>query len=299
MGSSHDHGISTIQHEGPLRWALLLTLLFLIAEVAGAIWTNSLALLSDAAHMSTDVVALIIALISVRMSRRPSDSKRTFGYVRMESMGALANGLMLFVLAAYILWEAIGRFRHPPTISSIPMLVIAIVGLVVNLISMRLLKAGSGESLNMKGAYLEVWSDMLGSLAVIVGAVVIKLTQWTWVDPLLAVLIGLWVLPRTFALVREAVNVLMMGVPSGMNADKVRSALLRVPGVLDVHDLHVWALASKEPSLTVHVVRKPDADDFAVRSAVRSLLHDEYDIEHTTVQIEALQERDACEHLHA
>jgi len=197
MGAGHDHGTSNIRHEKPLWWALALTGGFLIAEVIGAWLTNSLALLSDAAHMGTDTLALVIALIAVRLSRRPADAQRTFGYVRAEAMGAMANGMLLFVVAGYILWEAVGRFRQPPEVASTGMLVIASIGLVVNLIAMRLLKAGSGDSLNVKGAYLEVWSDMLGSIGVIIGALVIKFTGWAIVDPILAVLIAFWVLPRT------------------------------------------------------------------------------------------------------
>ncbi|MGO4776588.1 cation diffusion facilitator family transporter, partial [Lysobacter sp. 2RAB21] len=225
MGSGHDHGTTAIRHERPLWWALGLTGGFLIAEVIGAFLTNSLALLSDAAHMGTDTLALMIALTAVRLSRKPADAKRSFGYVRMEAMGAMANGLMLFAVAAYILWEAVGRFSQPPQIATTGMLVIASLGLAINLIAMRLLSAGSGESLNMKGAYLEVWSDMLGSVAVIAGAIVIRLTGWTVVDPILAVLIGLWVLPRTWTLLREAGNVLMEGVPRGIDLDAVRAVL--------------------------------------------------------------------------
>lgn len=191
MGGSHDHSPSEIRHEGPLWWAFGLTATFLVAEVIGAWLTNSLALLSDAAHMATDLLALVIALVAVRLSRRPADAKRTFGYARFEAIGALVNGLLLFAVAGYILWEAVGRIQNPPTVASIGMLVVAAVGLVINLIAMRLLRAGSGENLNMKGAYLEVWSDMLGSVAVIVAAIIIHFTSWSIVDPILAVLIGL------------------------------------------------------------------------------------------------------------
>ncbi|WP_439650022.1 cation diffusion facilitator family transporter, partial [Enterobacter cloacae] len=172
----------------PLWWALGLTSTFLVVEVVGAFWTNSLALLSDAAHMATDALALMIALVAVRLSRRPPDARRTYGYARLEALGAMINGAMLFVVAAYILWEAVGRFREPQEIASSGMLVIAAAGLVINLIAMRLLQAGSGESLNVKGAYLEVWADMLGSVAVIAGALLIKWTGWKPIDPILAVL---------------------------------------------------------------------------------------------------------------
>ena len=261
MGAGHDHGTGEIKHEKPLWIAFGLTAVFLVAEVVGGILTNSLALLSDAAHMATDVIALAISLVAVRLSRKPPDAKRTYGYARMEAIGALINGVLLFVVAFYILWEAVGRFREPPEVASTGMLVIAGLGLAVNLISMRLLKAGSGQSLNVKGAYLEVWADMLGSVGVIVAAIVIKLTGWAVVDPILAVLIGLWVLPRTWTLLREAGQVLMQGVPQGLDAGSIRSALQALEGVSEVHDLHVWAPGSKEPVLTAHLVlsRRPPA----------------------------------------
>jgi len=296
MGAGHDHGTGQIAHEKPLWWAFGLTLAFLIAELVGAFVTNSLALLSDAAHMATDVVALAIALVAVRLSRRPPDARRTYGYARMEAIGALVNGGLLFLVAGYILYEAVGRFRSPPEVASTGMLVIASLGLVVNLIAMRLLKAGSGQSLNLKGAYLEVWADMLGSVAVIIGALVILFTGWTLADPIIAVLIGLWVLPRTWTLLREAGQVLMQGVPAGIDLDAVRDAMLAQHGVAAIHDLHVWALGSRQPVLTAHVVMAdPQADADGLRVAMTRMLDERFDIEHATLQLE----RGACDAVHA
>ena len=289
MGAGHDHGGGEIRHEKPLWIALGLTSAFLIAEVIGGLMTNSLALLSDAAHMGTDVLALAISLFAVRLSRRPPDAKRTYGYARMEAIGALINGALLFIVAGYILWEAIGRFSQPPEVASTGMLVVATFGLVVNLISMRLLKAGSGESLNVKGAYLEVWADMLGSVGVIAGAILIKLTGWTIADPIIAVLIGLWVLPRTWILMRQAGNILMQGVPDGLNLEEVRKALAEFPGVTEVHDLHAWALGSKEAVLTAHVVGDDaKASGEQLRLSLIAMLDERFGIEHATLQIEAV-----------
>ena len=229
----------------------------------------------------------MIALVAVRLSRRPPDAKRTYGYARLKALGALVNGGMLFVVAAYILWEAVQRFRQPQEVATVCMLGIAAFGLLINLISMRLLKAGSGESLNVKGAYLEVWSDMLGSVAVIAGALAIRLTGWKVIDPILAVLIGLWVLPRTWVLLREAVNVLLEGVPKGMDMAAVRGYLRGAPGVQDVQDLHVWALASSTPALTAHVVIADGADADALRAALCDGLHVRFDIDHITLQMES------------
>jgi cobalt-zinc-cadmium efflux system protein len=296
MAVKHDHSPSQIRHEAPLWWALGLTATFLVAEVLGAWLTNSLALLSDAAHMGTDLLALVVALVAVRLSQRPADAKRTFGYARFEAIGALVNGLLLFGVAAYILWEAVGRIQQPPSVASTGMFVVAAVGLAVNLIAMRLLKAGSGENLNMKGAYLEVWSDMLGSLAVIVAAMVIHFTNWTIVDPILAVLIGLWVLPRTWTLLREAIHVLLNGVPASVDVESVRSVLAGMGGVTGIHDLHVWSLGSREISLTVHVVVAPGADPDVLRRQMTRVLATDFHIGHSTLQIETSRCDDAsCE----
>ena len=282
----HSHVPAEIRFERPLWWALGLTATVLLAEVVGAWLTNSLALLSDAAHMATDTLALAIALVAVRLARRPADARRTYGYARFEALGALANGMLLFALAGYILWEAWQRFRAPLPVASLGMLGVAVVGLACNLAAMRLLHAGSGQSLNLKGAYLEVWSDMLGSLAVIVAALLIRWTGWLWIDPLLAVLIGLWVLPRTWVLVREALNVLMEGVPPGVELAAVRADLAAHAQVADVHDLHVWALASRTPAMTAHVVVDADADPAAVRRALVAMLERRHRITHVTLQME-------------
>lgn len=292
MGHDHNHTASVIRHEKPLWWALALTGGFLLAEVVGAFLSNSLALLSDAAHMATDTVGLMVALLAVRLARRPPDARRSYGYARLEALGALLNGALLFAVAGYILWEAVQRFREPQAIATTGMLAIAVLGLLVNLLAMRLLHAGSGESLNVKGAYLEVWSDMLGSLAVIVGALLIRFTGWHLIDPILAVLIGLWVVPRTWMLLREAINVLLEGVPKGVDLEQVRSALRQHAGVRDVHDLHVWALASSTPALTAHVVADGDAD--SLRLALTQVLRERFAIEHVTLQIEIEHCGDAC-----
>ena len=287
MGAGHDHGGGEVKHEKPLWWALGLTATFLVAEVIGGLLTNSLALLSDAAHMATDVIALTISLVAVRLSRRPPDAKRTYGYARMEAIGALVNGGMLFLVAGYILWEAVGRFSEPPSVASTGMLVIAALGLVINLIAMRLLKAGSGESLNVKGAYLEVWADMLGSVGVIIGALIIQFTGFYIADPIIAVLIGLWVLPRTWTLLRAAGQVLMQGVPDGLDLEAVRAMMLSHPSVGAVHDVHAWALASKEPILTAHIVLASATDDVdQVRGTLAAALDEQFGIAHATLQVE-------------
>jgi cobalt-zinc-cadmium efflux system protein len=292
MGHGHDHGLGEVRHERPLWWALGLTGTFLVVEVVAGLLTNSLALLSDASHMATDTAGLVIALVAVRLARRPPDARRTFGYARLEALGALANGVLLLGVAAYILWEAVGRFRAPPPVAATGMLLVAVAGLVVNLIAMRLLKAGSGENLNVKGAYLEVWSDMLGSLGVLIAAALIKLTGWLVLDPILAVLIGLWVLPRTWVLMREALHALLNGVPAGIDLEQVRALIASEPGVAGVHDLHVWSLGSQRASLTAHVLTREVADMNVLRRTLTARLIAVHGIQHSTLQLES----DPCEH---
>jgi cobalt-zinc-cadmium efflux system protein len=288
MSSGHSHAVNAVQNERPLWGALGLTTVFLIAEVIGGILTNSLALLSDAAHMFTDTAALGISLAAIHIGKRPADKSRTFGYYRFEILAAAVNAILLFVVALYILYEAYQRLRHPPEIQSGTMLIIAVLGLIINLVSMRLLSAGQEHSLNVKGAYLEVWSDMLGSIGVIAGAVIIRYTGWSWVDSAIAVGIGLWVLPRTWTLLKASGNVLLEGVPEGLSLANVQSAILAVPGVASIHDLHVWSITSGKPSLTVHVVSKENSVSWPMLlDRVRDMLAEKFDIRHSTVQIEA------------
>lgn len=269
-----------------LWFALLLTGTFLIAEVAGGILTGSLALISDAAHMLTDAVGLAIALAAIRIGQLPPDSRRTFGYQRFEILAAAFNALLLFAVGAYILWEGYRRFFAPPEIQSVAMLAVAAFGLVINLVAMRLLSAGESSSLNMRGAYLEVWSDLLGSIGVIAAAATIWLTGWTWIDAVVAIGIGLWVLPRTWELLRKTLNVLLEGVPESIDIEAVASALRSLPGVEDIHDLHVWALTSDSPSLSAHLVRSGAAKAEQVLADAAAMLSDRFKIRHVTLQVE-------------
>lgn len=301
MSAGHNHALPTSQNQKYLLIALALTTTFLVAEAIGAFLTGSLALLSDAAHMLTDASALAISLAALHIARRAADARRTFGYHRFEILAATFNAVLLFLVAIYILYEAWQRFRVPAEIHSTGMLVIASIGLVINLISMRLLSAGKDASLNIKSAYLEVWSDMLGSIGVIVGALVIRFTGWAWVDTVIAVAIGLWVLPRTWILLKESLNILLEGVPEGMDIEKIQSAMRAVPGVLSVHDFHLWALTSGKASLTAHVVCGPAYFPQAqLLLALNELLATQFAVHHTTLQFETTpcaQADDACNYL--
>ena len=287
MSTGHAHALPGTQNEKALWWALGLTGSFLVTEVVAGLILNSLALLADAAHMFTDAAALAIALAAVRIARRPADARRTYGYHRFEILAATFNALLLFGVAIYILIEAYQRFRSPAEVHAIGMLWVAAFGLVINLISMRMLSSGKDASLNLKGAYLEVWSDMLGSIGVIVGALVIQYTNWLWVDSLIAVAIGLWVLPRTWSLLKESLNILLEGVPEGIDVAEVEQAIGAVHGVLSVHDLHTWSLTSGKSSLTAHIVHDPVRGPAAtLLLALQEVLAMRFKVFHTTLQLE-------------
>jgi cobalt-zinc-cadmium efflux system protein len=292
MSGGHSHAIPATGNERALWMALGLTSTFLIAEVIAGVVFQSLALLADAAHMFTDAAALAIAVAAVRIARRPADAKRTYGYHRFEILAAAFNAVLLFGVALYILYEAYRRFNAPAEVQPLGMLVVATLGLAVNLLSMRFLQSGKDTSLNVKGAYLEVWADMLGSIGVIVAALVIRFTGWAWVDTLVAVGIGLWVLPRTWVLLKESLNILLEGAPEGVDVDEVARTMLAVPGVTGVHDLHVWVLTSGKNALTAHVIHAASIDGAALIEPLKEMLADRFKVFHTTLQVEPT----ACQH---
>ena len=279
-------GTAAAQHAGRLKWALGLTATYMVAEVVGGLVTGSLALLADAAHMMTDVGGLALALLAIRFAAREATPQRTYGYLRMEVLSALTNAVVLLLLTVYILYEAYQRFQAPPEIRSGPMLVVAAIGLVVNLISMRLLAGGSSESLNVKGAYFEVLSDMLGSLGVIIAAVIVMATGWTLADPIVGAGIGLFIVPRTWILLKQAVHILMEGTPPEVDIALLERSLLALPGVTAVHDLHVWTLTSGLDAMSAHVVIADMAETRATLVAANRLLADQFGLKHTTIQIE-------------
>lgn len=284
-GHEHHHAVVTENNSKKLWLALGLTSSFLVVEIIAGFLTQSLALLSDAAHMFTDAAALAIALIAIKIGKLPADDKRTFGYQRFEILAALFNALMLFIVALYILYEAYIRFSHPPEIQSLGMLMVAILGLVINLIAMKILMSGAEDSLNVKGAYLEVLSDALGSVGVIVGAVLIYLTQWVWVDTLIAVLIGVWVLPRSWLLLKQSINILLEGVPDEIDIEALRQDLLSLEGVESIHQLKVWAISSKNIHLAVHLYA-PQAERNHLYDEATEMLTHRYGIRQVTLQIE-------------
>lgn len=291
MGHDHGHTHATAataggRHRKPLLIAFGLTGAFMLVELIVGLATGSLALLSDAAHMGTDVLGLGMALAAITLAQASAHPQRTFGTYRLEVLAALANGVLLFAVAAYVLFEAWQRFTSPPEVPGLPMLAVAVGGLVVNLISFRLLTAGAKESLNVKGAYLEVFADMVGSVGVIVAAIIIFTTGWRYADPLIGAGIGLFILPRTWKLMAQALRILMEVAPPGVDVDEVESRIRALPGVADVHDLHIWTVTSGLDTASGHVVLAEDAELHAVLDRVTALLAEDYHVTHATIQCE-------------
>jgi len=273
--------------ETKLKIALALTAVFAVVEVIGGTLSGSLALLSDAAHMFTDVSALVIALTAIQLSKRVADVKRTFGYYRFEILAAVLNAVILILVAIYIFIEAYHRINKPTDIHIQGMFIIASIGLAVNLIGIKLLHHDSHKHLNVKGAYLEAWADMLGAVGVITAAIIIQFTGWRFVDSIIAIAIGLWVLPRAWTLLKESLNILLEGVPEGIELNAIHTVLSEVKGVLDVHDLHVWALTSGKISLTVHlIVEENNPNIQTILNSAAKLLEERFEITHTTIQLE-------------
>jgi cobalt-zinc-cadmium efflux system protein len=299
MGAGHDHGTQALhagaKHRGRLWWAAGLLAGFMVVEAAAAILTGSLALLSDAGHMFTDVLGIAMALAAITAAGRAgTDSHRTFGLYRLEVLAALANAVLLTAVAVFVLVEAVRRFTDPPSVPAGSMLVVAVGGLIINLIAFGLLRAGAQESLNVRGAYLEVVGDLLGSVGVIVAAAIIGLTGWAYADPIVAVLVALMILPRTVALGRSAVRILVQAAPEHLDITEVRARLAAVPGVCDVHDLHVWTLTSGMDVASAHLSLDPAAELGAVLTGAREALHDDFDIDHATLQVEPVGAGGRC-----
>ena len=274
------------QNKSRLRLVFCLTAVYLIAEVIGGLVTGSLALLADAGHMLTDVGGLGLALLAIRYAEKPATPARTYGYYRAEILAALANAVVLIGISLYILVEAYGRFMNPPEIQSTTMLVVGGVGLAVNIAGALILRESAKASLNLKGAYFEVLSDLLTSIGVIIGAVIMMTTGWYYADPIVSAAIGLFILPRTWAMLREAVGVLLEGTPSDVNIESVRSAIAAVPGVNGVHDLHVWSLTSGTNALSVHVIVADGSAHSEILAEVHRRVATDLPIGHATVQIE-------------
>lgn len=304
MGSGHSHASSAGgAQRGRLLVVLGLTSVVLVAQVVGAWLTNSLALLADAGHMLTDVAGIGLAVLAVTFAAKPATPRRTFGYYRLEIFAAVLNAVLLLTVGVFILVEAWQRWSEPPDVAGGLMAVFATVGLIANLVGLWILRSGSKKSLNVRGAYLEVLGDALGSLAVIAAAVTIATTGWERADVVASVLVCLMILPRTWSLLREAVDVLLQATPKGMDLDELRDHILRVDGVADAHDLHAWTLTSGMPVLSVHVVVEDEVTASgragAVLEEIRCCMADHFDVDHCTIQLEPRGHESQEARLHA
>ncbi|MFF4764407.1 cation diffusion facilitator family transporter [Streptomyces sp. NPDC001292] len=299
MGAGHDHGhthgvgaggTAGAAHRGTLRVALSITLTVMVVEIVGGLLADSLALVADAAHMATDALGLGMALLAIQFANRPPSRNRTFGYARAEILAALANCLLLLGVGSYVLYEAIQRFLTPAPTHGGLMIVFGAIGLVANSVSLMLLMRGQKESLNVRGAFLEVAADALGSVAVMVSAAVILLTGWQAADPVASLAIGLLIVPRTFRLLRETLDVLLEAAPKNVDMEEVRAHILALDGVEDVHDLHAWTITSGLPVLSAHVVVRSDAlsaiGHEKLLHELQGCLGDHFDVEHCTFQLE-------------
>ena len=288
---SHGHSHAAIRsgerYKGRLAAAFALLFVFMVVEVVAGLATNSLALLSDAGHMVTDVLGLGMALAAIQLATRGSRRRHhTFGLYRLEILAAFVNALLLFGVAIYVLIEAARRLAGDAEVLSRPMLAVAVAGLAANLVAFGLLRRGASENLNVEGAYLEVLADTLGSVGVIVAAIVLEVFGWGWVDPIVGAAIGLWILPRTWRLGRQAVRILLEAAPPGIDPAAVEGDLSRIIGVAGVHDVHIWTLTSEMETASAHLEVAPGVDGGTVLAQARTVLRDNYGITHATVQVE-------------
>ncbi len=286
LAHGHDRTTAAARSRPVLVLTLALTAATMFVEFAAGLLTGSLALLADAGHMLTDATALGLALIATWLAARPPTPAKTYGYYRAEILAALANALLLFGVAGSILVEAWHRFRAPAPVLAAPMAAVAALGLAVNLLAAWLLQRDARESLTVRAAYLEVLSDALSSLAALAAAGIVVATGWTGADPLASAVIVLLILPRTWQLLRQAVNVLLEGTPAHLSLTEIEEAMTRVAGVRRVHDLHVWTLTSGREAMSAHVVVDDVRDSERLLQSLHAVLHARFGIDHTTIQLE-------------
>lgn len=286
MSQDHAPSRSGARHFSSLRIVFAMVVGFMVVEIIAGFATGSLALLSDAGHMATDALGLGMALAAIAAaSHAGSGGSRTFGLYRLEILAALANAALLFGVAGYVLVESVRRWQNPPDVLAGPMLVVAVIGLLVNLAGWWLLREGSTESINLQGAFLEVVADLIGSIGVIVAALLLRFTGWAYADPLFAAAIGLFILPRAWRLGRRALRVLIQAAPDHLDLDELRERLVEVPGVVGIHDLHVWTLTSEMDVATVHLVTSEGTEPHPILDRATTLLEG-YGIAHATLQVE-------------
>lgn len=283
----HEHAAAVGGRARKLLFAFVLTVLMMVAEVVGGMWSGSLALLADAGHMMVDALALLLAVVGAWMATRPADARRSYGYGRIEVLAGFVNALSQFVLVGWIAYEAVARLLHPGEILSGVMLVVAIVGLLVNVLVLRILHGHAHDDVNLASASLHVLGDLLGSLAAVLAALAIRWFGWLWADPLLSLLVSLLILGSAWRLLRMSAHILLEGVPDGMDSAQVEAALRTAdPGIRDIHHLHVWQLASGSRMATLHAELGEHADGARALQAINRMLAERFGIQHVTVQID-------------
>ncbi|MFY4774155.1 cation diffusion facilitator family transporter [Metabacillus sp. RGM 3146] len=284
-GHSHNHGHNA--NKKALFSSFIIIFLFMIVEVVGGFVTNSLALLSDAGHMLSDAAALGLSVLAMIFGQKGTSSSKTFGYKRFEILAAFLNGLALIVISLIIFWEAFHRLLAPPQVISSGMLMISIIGLVINIAAAYILMKGDkDENLNVRSAFLHVIGDMLGSVGAIIAALLIMFFGWSLADPLASIIVALLVLVSGYRVTMDSIHILMEGVPPNIDIEKVKETLLKLPEVLKVHDLHVWSVTSDFPALSCHIVVESELDNQLLQKKMKKVLHDEFHLEHTTIQID-------------
>jgi cobalt-zinc-cadmium efflux system protein len=285
------HALGRATDRRHLTIAFGIALGLLVVEVVGGIAANSLAVLADAGHVLTDVTGIGLSLAAMWIAGRPATDGRTFGYYRAEILAAIANAVLLVGVAAFIVVSAIGRLDDPPEVQGGLMLALGVIGLIANGASVVVLRRSQAGSLNVRGAYFEVLGDLFGSAAVIVAAVVIALTGWQQADAVASIVVALLIVPRTVGLLREAIDVLLEATPRGMRLEEVRAHIIGAEGVADVHDLHAWTITSGLPVISAHVVLTPDAEPARVLDELCACLAGDFDVEHSTFQLETVDRR--------
>jgi cobalt-zinc-cadmium efflux system protein len=285
MVKMHSH--SHTNDSSKLLWIICLLLTFFSIEVIGGFITSSLALLSDAAHMFTDIIALFSAWVAFKVSSKPIDMKKTFGYYRFEILAAAFNTLLLFATALYIVYEALDRLYHPESIHSQGMLLIGLIGLIINIIALKILSdTHHQDNLNFKSAYLEVISDLLSSVGVVIAAVFIYFFHYAWIDSVIALLIACWVIPRSWIIFRDSMEILLESVPKDIKTQEVYHSMKAIPGVLNIHDLHIWSITKQKIHLTAHVIIQEENQSSLILNQLQEILHEKFKIRHTTLQLE-------------
>lgn len=284
----HGHEIDRTRRTGRLTAALILTFVYMIAEAVGGWLTNSLALIADAGHMLTDVAAMGLTLAAIWFGSRPATAKKTFGFYRLEILAAFVNGIALFLLSIWVVYEALQRSQTPPVIDGTRLIVIAAGGFIVNLVAAKLLHGGGKHDLNMRSAWLHVMGDLLGSATAVIAGILILARGWYWADPLCSVLISLIIIVGSWRLILESVNVLLEGTPSHIDLAAVESTIFETGGVAGVHDLHVWTISSGIVALSAHISHDESIVHSELLVEVRNKLHDRFGIDHLTIQMETV-----------